>query len=149
MPNIWPMRSNRVDPAPGFVSLSNDEELRRHKITVEIGRVKNVNKNPVAEKCIAELSDELLHVSPEGGAVSPVTLVIATANMNTRICDRCLSAREMWYQRDQFTNSKLPISDLHLIREQHSHRIHNHPPVRSLKPPVVNAGHRPLFKLVT
>ena len=34
----------RVDPAPGFASLSNDEELRRHKITVEIGRVKNVNK---------------------------------------------------------------------------------------------------------
>jgi hypothetical protein len=31
--------------------------------------VKNVNKNPVAEKCIAELGDELLRVSPEGGAV--------------------------------------------------------------------------------
>jgi hypothetical protein len=47
--------------------------------------VKNVNKNPVAEKCIAELGDELLRVSPEGGAVSPVTLAIATANLNTRI----------------------------------------------------------------
>ena len=139
----------RVDPAPGFASLSNDEELRRHKITVEIGRVKNVNKNPVAEKCIAELGDELLRVSPEGGAVFPVTLAIATANLNTRIRDRGLSAREMWYQRDQFTNSQLPISDLHLIREQHSHRIHNPLPVRSLKPPVVNAEHRPPFKLVT
>jgi hypothetical protein len=74
-----------VDPSPAFSSLSNDEELRRHKITVEIGRVKNVTKNPVAEKCIAELDDELLRVSPEGGAVSPVTLAIATANLNTRI----------------------------------------------------------------
>jgi hypothetical protein len=62
--------------------------LRRHKITVEIGRVKNVNKNPVAEKCIAELGDELLRVSPEGGAVSPVTLAIAKANLNTRIRER-------------------------------------------------------------
>ena len=110
----------RVDPAPGFASLSNDEELRRHKITVELGRVKNVNKNPVAEKCIAELGDEL---------------AIATANLNTRIRDRGLSAREMWYQRDQFTNSQLPISDLHLIREQHSHRIHNHPTSEKSKTP--------------
>ncbi|CAB3978164.1 Hypothetical predicted protein [Paramuricea clavata] len=125
----------RVNPAPGFASLSNDEELRRHKITVEIGRIKNVNKNPVAEKCIAELGDELLRVSPEGGAVSPVTLAIATANLNTRICDRGLYAREMWYQRDQFTNSQLPISDLHLIREQHSHRIHNHPASEKSKTP--------------
>jgi hypothetical protein len=85
----------RVDPAPGFASLSNDEELRRHRITVEIGRVKNVNKKPVAEKCIAELGDELLRVSPEGGTVSLVTLAIATANLNTRIRDRGLSAREM------------------------------------------------------
>ena len=83
----------RVHPAPGFASLSNNEELRRHKITVEIGRVKNVKKNPVAEKYIAELGDELLRVSPEGGAVSPVTLAIATTNLNTRIRDRGLSAR--------------------------------------------------------
>jgi hypothetical protein len=125
----------RVDPAHRFASLSNGEELRRHKITVEIGRVKNVNKNPVAKKCIAELGDELLRVSPEGGAVSPVTLAIATANLNTRICDGGLSACEMWYQRGQFTNSQLPISDLHLIREQHSHRIHNHPASEKSKTP--------------
>ena len=41
----------------------------------------------------------------------------------------------MWYQRDQFTNSQLPISDLHLIREQHSHRIHNHPASEKSKTP--------------
>jgi hypothetical protein len=67
--------------------------LRRHKITVEIRLVKNVKKNPVAEKYIAELGDELLRVSPEGGAVSPVTLAIAATNLNTRIRDRGLSAR--------------------------------------------------------
>ena len=33
----------RVDPAPGFAALANDKELRRHKITIEVGRVKNAN----------------------------------------------------------------------------------------------------------
>ncbi len=125
----------RVDPAPGFASLANDEELRRHKINIEIGRVKNVNKNPVAEKCIAELIDELLRIAPEGGPVSPLTLAIATANLNTRIRDRGLSSREMWFQRDQFTNCQLPISDLELIRQQHSHRIYNHPASQKSKAP--------------
>jgi hypothetical protein len=52
-----------------------------------------VKKNPVAEKYIAELGDELLRVSLEGVALSPVTLAIATTNLNTRIRDRGLSAR--------------------------------------------------------
>lgn len=117
----------RVDPAPGFASLVNDDELRRHRISIEIGRTKNTNKNPVAEKCIAELSDELLRICPEGGAVTPLSLAIATANLNTRIRDRGLSAREIWYQRDQFTNSQIPLSDLQLIHQQHAHRLQNHP----------------------
>ena len=116
----------RVDPAPGFAALANDEELRRHKITIEVGRVKNANKNAVAEKCMAELGDELLRISPEGESLSAVNLAITTANLNSRIRDRGLSAREMWYQRDQFTNRQLPISDLNLIELQHSNRIHNH-----------------------
>ncbi len=139
----------RVDPAPGFASLANDEELRRHKITIEIGRVKNVNKNPVAEKCIAELIDELLRIAPEGGPVSPLTLAIATANLNTRIRDRGLSSREMWFQRDQFTNCQLPISDLELIRQQHSHRIYNHPASQKSKAPGVNTLQSPLSKSAT
>lgn len=135
----------RVDPAPGFASLANDEELRRLRISVEIGRVKNANKNPVAEKCIAELGDEFLRICPEGGSVTPLTLAIATANLNTRIRDRGLSAREMWYQRDQFTNSQLPLSDLHLIRQQHSQRLHNHPASEKSKAP---SGRLPSFPVV-
>ena len=127
--------SHLVDPAPGFTSLANDEELRRHKITIEIGRVKHENKNPVAVKCIAELIDELLRITPEGGPVSPLTLAIATANLNTRIRERGLSSREMRFQRDQFTNCQLPISDLDLIRQQHSHRIYNHPAREKSKTP--------------
>ena len=45
----------RTDPAPGFASLNNDEILRQHHIVIEVGRVKNPNKNPVAEKAVLEL----------------------------------------------------------------------------------------------
>ena len=41
----------------------------------------------------------------------------------------------MWYQRDQFTNRQLPISDLNLIELQHSSRIHNHAASEKSKTP--------------
>ena len=42
----------RTDPAPGFRSLLNDELLHQHRLSLEIGRVKNPIKNPVAEKAV-------------------------------------------------------------------------------------------------
>ena len=125
----------RVDPAPAFRALSSDESLRQFGRALEIGRIKNPNKNPVAEKSIAELGDELLRLSPGGGPISPLTLAVATTNLNTRIRNRGLSAREMWFQRDQFTNSQIPVDDLKLLREQHSFRLHNHPASERSKAP--------------
>ena len=37
---------------------------------VEVGHVKNPNKNPVAETWVAELGDELLCIFLEGGCIS-------------------------------------------------------------------------------
>lgn len=51
----------RVDPAPGFLALREDALLYRYHINLEIGRVKSVNKNPVAEKAIAELEEAQSH----------------------------------------------------------------------------------------
>jgi hypothetical protein len=117
----------RTDPAPGFTRLVHDKLLKRHHMTVEIGRVKNINKNPTAEKAVRELEDELLHLDPIGGPASPLTLALATANLNSRIRSRGLSAREMWYQRDQFTNQQIPFSDQQMIQSQHQLRKANHP----------------------
>ena len=64
----------RVDPAPGFTGLQCDDFLRLQGITLEIGRIKNVNKNPVAEHAIAELGEELLRYDPSARCVSPVAL---------------------------------------------------------------------------
>ena len=83
----------RVDPAPGVCALATDPILLSHGVTLEIGRVKNPNKNPVSERAIEELGLELLNLSPEGGP--DVTLALATANTNSRIRPVGLSAQEV------------------------------------------------------
>ncbi|XP_048586163.1 uncharacterized protein LOC125568287 [Nematostella vectensis] len=121
-----PVAIIRTDPAPGFQALKEDKLLQHHRLVLEIGRAKNVNKNPVAEKAVQELEREILQLDPLGGPVSEVALAVATANLNARIRLRGLSAREMWTQRDQFSNSQLPFQDQTLIEKQHDQRNSNH-----------------------
>ena len=122
-----PISTVRTDPAPGFVTLKDDDTLRASRLCLEIGNAKNVNKNPVADKAIQELEEELLRQEPSGGPVSSLTLSLAVAQLNTRIRSRGLSAREMWSQRDQFTNSQLPVVDRELVMSQHLSHHDNHP----------------------
>jgi hypothetical protein len=75
----------RVNPAPGFVALRNDPTLKSLGLSLKIGRVKNTNKNPVAEKTIAELEEKILRQAPNGGPVSTVTLTIASSRLNSRL----------------------------------------------------------------
>ena len=117
----------RVDPAPGFVSLKNDESLNKFNVSLQIGRVKNSNKNPVAERGIAELEAELLRHDPSGGAISDLDLAICVARLNSRIRSQGLSSRELWTQRNQFTHEQIPISDHNIILNQHNIREKNHP----------------------
>ncbi|CAC5408989.1 unnamed protein product [Mytilus coruscus] len=116
----------RVDPAPGFCPLCDDSYLKQLNISIEIGRVKNQNKNPVADKAIAELEDELLREDRDHSPLSENTLGIATTRLNSRFRQRGLSSRELWTQRSQFTHEQLPISDMNLIRAQHEARNKNH-----------------------
>ena len=125
----------RVDPAPGFCVLVNDKSLLSHGITLEVGRVKNPYKNPVAERAVEELGMELLHLSPEGGPTSAVSLALATANMNSRIRRDGLSAHEVWTQRDQLTGEQLPIVDRQLILSQDFSRKLNHLPSAKVQSP--------------
>ena len=120
--------SIRVDPAPGLVALVDDQLLKSLGISMVVGRPKNPNKNPVAERAIEELGLEILRITPEGGPVTPVTLALATRHMNTRIRRHGLSAQEIWTQRDQITGQCLPIDDKQLILKQHFERSQNHGP---------------------
>ena len=72
----------RIDPAPGFVSMSSNDSLKHLNVTIEVGCVKNKNKNPVAEKAVREL-EELNRQEPGGRPVSEVGLAIATACLNS------------------------------------------------------------------
>ena len=117
----------RVDPAPAFVALVNSPILNQHNISIDIGQIKNVNKNPVAERAIEEIGLELLHMFPEGGPITPRTLALATSMMNMRIRRNGMSARELWTQRDQLTGDQLPFDDADIILQQHQSRITNHP----------------------
>ena len=67
-----PLAVIRTDPTPCFMALNNDPVLDDHRIVLEIGRVKNLNKNTVVERAVQEL--ELLQQDPHGGPVSPVVL---------------------------------------------------------------------------
>lgn len=55
----------KTDPAPGFKAIVKVELLTRHRIAIELGRPKNMNKNPVAERAIQELEVEILRFDPD------------------------------------------------------------------------------------
>ena len=139
--------SIRVDPAPGFCALVDDSALKRSRVCIDIGDRKNVNKNPVAENAIKELGNEILRASPQVQVISPVLLATATANMNMRIRYTGLSARELWTQRDQFTNEPLPLDDSEVIALQAHLRESSHGPSAKAKAskfphadPVISVG---------
>ena len=77
----------RVANASGFQSLGEDRSLASHDITLDFCRVKNVNKNPVAEKGNQELEIELLRQDPSGAPVPALQLDKAVCSLNSRICN--------------------------------------------------------------
>ena len=112
---------------------------------IELGQAKNPNKNAVAERAVQELETEVLRQEPLGGAVSPLTLAVATSALNSRIRSRGLSSREMWTQRDQFSNQQLPLADDQLIALQHEQRLSNHPHRERSKGPLHKRRPTPLI----
>ena len=116
----------RVDPAPGFSSLSNNDSLGHLNVSIDVSCIKNKNHNPVAEKAVRELEEELLRQQPGGGPVGEVGLALATARLNSRLRFSGLSSLELWTQRNQFTHEQLPLSDYQLLLDRHKHRSTNH-----------------------
>ena len=117
----------RVDPAPANKTLSDisrDNLLRKYNIKVELGRVHNKNKNPIAENAIKEFRKELLKLSKGGGPISEHQRIIITSNINQRIRYRGLSAKEILLRRELMTNDIIDISDQTLSNLQHEARQH-------------------------
>jgi len=118
----------RVDNAPGFQKLRQDEQLSIHGISLDFGRTKNPNKNAVAEKAIQEFEGEILRIDASGAPVSETILSKVVLNINTRIRNRGLSAREVLFGRDQTTGERLHFEDALLSQQQASIRTDNHVP---------------------
>ena len=100
----------RCDPAPGFQALPNDPWLAENRLLVEIGEYKNVNKNPVAERAIEELREELCKLDPLGQPITSAQLAVVTARINTKVRSNGISSREYIFQRDQFNGEQIPLS---------------------------------------
>ena len=116
----------RVDCAPGLKSLERDIGLKSAGIKLDFGRVKNKNKNPVAEKANQELEIEILKLDPSGKPISAITLTKAVCVLNSRIRHMGLSAKEMFFGRDQISGERLDFTD-NLLGESQSHlRKQNH-----------------------
>ena len=125
----------RLDSAPGNVALSmesNNEVLEnlekdpiliKYGITIDIGRVHNVNKNPVAENAVKEFLKERLRLNPEGGPVTEIEKSLITRNMNQRIRNRGLAAKEMLLRRELVENKPKDILDDELSETQNKKRV--------------------------
>ena len=79
-----------VDDPSGFKKLEDDKELLDVGISLDFGRVKNKNKNAVADKCIQELQEELRKIDVTGSTISNQTLNVALSTLNKRIRNRGL-----------------------------------------------------------
>ena len=137
----------RVNPAPGFRALKNDPTLLTLGITLEIGKAKNINKNPVAEKAVAEVKEELRQQAPKGEPITQLGLSIAISRLNSRLRRQGLSAYKLWTHRDQCSNTPLPIDDTNTIRTQHQQRLKNHPYSERSKYPKETRVHTSIHKI--
>ena len=117
----------QVDNAPGFQSLQKEHQLEgslllKHGITVDLGRVLNKNKNPVAENGIKEFLKECLRANPSGGPLTGMQLAMVTKVMNGRVRNRGYSSKEILLQRDQSSLEPKILSDAQLGVDQFDKR---------------------------
>ena len=113
---ISPFRSSitsniRVDQAPGFKSLMNDSAaLKDLNISLELGCAKNKNALSLVDKKIQELEAEIKKISGNE-KISTTVLAKATTFLNEKIRQQGLSAKEILFSRDQFSQANLQLND--------------------------------------
>ena len=126
-PSDGPPAVIRADPAPGFQNLALTQPLKDRGITFELGHTKNPNKNPVADKAIQELEDELVRIEPSENPITLSQLTLAVSSLNSRIRLHGLSAYELMFRRNQYTATDLDNKAKDIIDAQHNARLDSHP----------------------
>ena len=118
-----PLRSSltsniRVDQAPGFRKLfRKTSSLSEFNISLELGEAKNKNAVALVDKKIKELEDEIRKLANNNGVNVPI-LTKATTIVNEKIRHQGLSAKEIMFSRDQFSQENLNLNDEDIAEEK-------------------------------
>ena len=133
----------RVDQAPGFKSLIKKNALKDLNISIELGHAKNKNSVAIVDKKMKELEDELRKLS-NNNTINLKMLSKATTVVNEKVRHQGLSAKEILFSRDQFSQKNLELSDEIIAEDKMKQRkINNHYGARSkstIKKPAKSAN---------
>ena len=125
-PPNGPKGTIRSDPSLGFQSLCNNQPWLDKNISFELGRFKNPNKNPIADKAIQELEKEIIRIVPSEKPLNTTQLNNAVSSLNSRIRANGLSSYEIMFRRNQITGEIMNNSDDSLISAKLNSRVNNH-----------------------
>lgn len=117
----------RVDGATALQSMVKDKVLQSNGLSLEIGRLKNPNKNAVADKAIQELETEIRKKHPDGARITELDLASVLHILNSRMRANGLSAREILFQRDYVSGVQLKINDDVISKSRYENLSKNHP----------------------
>lgn len=73
----------RTDPSPGFQALANDLILKFHRISIELGRLKN-GKKPCHRTCSPRRREHIPRIDPIARAVFSLLLSLGVATVTVR-----------------------------------------------------------------
>ena len=111
----------RVDQAPGFRKLFKQKsDLSDLGIELELGEAKNKNSLALVDRKMRDLEDEIKKLAPSNNVIGVRILARATSIVNEKDVNkgnRCLSAKEILFSRDQFTGENLVIKDEEIAEE--------------------------------
>ena len=115
----------RTDDATAFQSLASreDSELTKNNIKIELGRIHNPNKNPVAENAVKEFEKEIKKYDTNIGILRPIDISIILKNINMRVRYQGLSSQEMLLKREMMANAEIPVKDSKLSEIQLENRM--------------------------
>ena len=116
----------RVDNAPAFKSLADNDCLKDLGIRLDKALAINKNSNPVAEKANRELHECIVSVS-SGKKITSDQLATAVSKLNSKPRWSKLSAVELWTGRDMLTGETLTFNQEDIIQSQHQKRLKTHP----------------------
>lgn len=119
----------RVDQAPGFRKLFKKKaDLSDLGIELELGEAKNKNSLALVDRKMRDLEDEIKKLAPSNNVIGVRILARATSVVNEKDVNkgnRCLSAKEILFSRDQFTGENLVIKDEEIAEETMAKREKN------------------------